>query len=116
PSRKLKFEWQCSSAYGTEPLRRCTWDSNGWRLRDHAGLSPPFAEGGTFEGRPATRRSESRRSISDQGITGLLNATRRVYRTCVRPTRVSGAAGSPSSDRSRVRVVSRPPPPSRDGS
>src|SRR3954452_2782967 len=91
PSRNEKLEWQCSSAYGTEPLRRSTVGTNGWRLRDHAGLSPPSASGGTFVGRPSlfrgtgfTTPSLNRRSSSFHGIAGLLNPMRRGYRTLVR--------------------------------
>src|SRR3954471_12453285 len=61
PSRKLKLEWQCSSAYGTLPRRRCRSGSSGngggwygWRLRELG-------------------RSDSRRSSSHHGIDGLLN-------------------------------------------
>src|SRR5256885_16253171 len=83
PSRKLKLEWQCSSAYGTDPRTRCTAGTYGWRLRDHAGLSPPLAYGGRFVGRPSLRR----RSSSFQGIAGLLKPTPGGYRTGVRLAR-----------------------------
>jgi hypothetical protein len=46
----------------------------GWygnRLRDHAGLSPPLAASGWLRGRP----SESRRSSSCHGMSGLVKPT-----------------------------------------
>src|SRR5207237_8799906 len=93
PSRNEKFEWECSSAYGTDPVRRSTAGTNGWRLRDHAGLSPPLAYGGRFVGRPAAPRtgfttpSLRRRSSSFQGMAGLLKPMSRGYRTSVRLAR-----------------------------
>src|SRR5947207_4844730 len=99
PSRNEKFEWECSSAYGTDPVRRCTAGTNGWRLRDHAGLSPPLAHGGRFVGRPSLRR----RSSSFQGMAGLLKPTLRDYRTGVRPARGTAVEQDERVDWHRVR-------------
>src|SRR4051794_7187324 len=85
PSRNEKLEWACSSAYGVVPVRRVVLGSYGWRLRDHAGLSPPLAQLGRL---PVTRvsvgPSERRFSSSRQGMAGLLKPTGRLYRTDVR--------------------------------
>src|SRR5262245_9954406 len=87
PSRKLKFEWQCSSAYDTRPRSvaagggSVSWDggSYGRRLRDQAGLSPPSPPGGWLGSRP----SDSRASSSAHGTFGLLHPTPLPYRTYV---------------------------------
>ncbi|MBW3668180.1 MAG: hypothetical protein KY443_03105 [Actinobacteria bacterium] len=47
----------------------------GWRLRDHAGLSPPFAESGWLGRRP----SDKRRSNSCHGMPELVNPTPEEY-------------------------------------
>ncbi len=77
PSRKLKLEWACSSAYGTVPTRApcrppAAAPSGGTyaaRFCDHAGLSPPSASTGGAD--PGRVRSLSPRSNSDHGIGGF---------------------------------------------
>src|SRR5262249_50445910 len=80
PSRNEKLECACSSAYGTVPFRRVTRASYGWRVCDHAGLSPPLAQFGRFAG----LSPDSRRSSSRHGMAGLLKPTAGRYRTGVR--------------------------------
>src|SRR5829696_5301865 len=68
PSRKLKLEWQCSSANGTRspPGAGGRSATTGARCRDQAGLSPPSPGCA-----PSGRRPDSARSSSAHGIGGL---------------------------------------------
>ena len=73
PSRNEKLEWQWSSAYGTVPATRVTVASNGWRLRPHAGLSPPAFHDGVPGARPSRpMRPDSAASSSLHVHDGLL--------------------------------------------
>ncbi len=73
PSRKLKLEWQWSSAYGTtlcrrRPALRSAGGRYGARLYDQAGLSPPSPSDG--KGRVRVR-PDSAPSKSFHGTGGF---------------------------------------------
>jgi hypothetical protein len=73
PSRKLKLEWQCSSNHGSAVVSLVTYAWYGWRLRDHAGLSPPSIPAGRPPSVGSRGCQESRRSSSRHGIAGLFH-------------------------------------------
>ena len=121
PSRKLKLEWQCSSAYGTRgPGGRGQGrrPGSGSRLRDQAGLSPPSASGPPVRLEP--ERPESAASSSDHGTSGLLHPMPRLYSNTCSNSPVSeslsglhgprGSAVAPRTVRRTGRRAPRSPP------
>ena len=83
--RRGTSSWSGSAARRTAPCpaRGCGWRSNGWRLRPHAGLSPPAfhdSEPGARPSRPL--RPDSAASSSLQVHDGLLKPISRVSNTC----------------------------------
>src|SRR5204863_4454598 len=75
PSRKLKLEWQCSSYHSWAASVRVTVGWYGWRLRDHAGLSPPSIPAGRPPSPGSAGCQDNRCSSSRHGIGGLLHPT-----------------------------------------